>query len=221
MRLEKKVLRCDKLYHLYFKPIDIQNLDFNAGQYLAVIVGENIKRFYSIASTPGSELIELLVATAPGGPGSIFFENVKEGDVVDVMGPIGVFTYKSTGNAVFVSTGTGIAPFHSMIKDQLAKGNTNQMQLLFGVRSEEHLFLQQELETLASKYPNFKPLITLSQPSETWAGAKGRVTNYLQEMTYDQNTDFYLCGIKAMIMDAKQILLSKGVPAEKIFTEMY
>lgn len=233
MRLEKKVLCCDKLLHLYFKPINGEKIEFQAGQYLAIVVGRDsqkqvdIKRFYSIASAPGEEFIEFYVTTAPGGPGSQFFEAMKEGDSVQAMGPMGVFTYKAPASPeakvtpVFVATGTGVAPFWSIVKDQLAKGNANEMQIIFGVRSEENLFLKDEIESLAAQHPNLKPTITLSQPGQTWQGAVGRVTKHLQDMQITPDMNFYLCGIKDMIIDAKKLLMDKGVPQEKIFTEMY
>lgn len=229
LTLVKKEVCADKLLHLYFKqtePIgDVPKVDFAAGQYLAFIVGENVKRFYSIASMPSSEHFEFFVATTPGGPGSQFFENIKEGDNTDVMGPMGVFTFKSNADSIFVATGTGVAPFWSMINDQLAKGNPNSIQLIFGVRSEENLFFKEKIEALSSRYSNFKPIITLSQPSEAWTGQSGRVTEHLSKLDFGavnaKGTDFYICGIKEMILDAKQMLLDHGVPANKIFTEMY
>ena len=156
VKLESKQNLAPKVYKLVFSIIDNIEFNFAAGQFIALIVAENTKRFYSIASSPSNKNIELLVDTAPGGPGSVFFENVKEGDIVDAIGPFGQFVYKSQEDAFFIATGTGIAPFRSIIIDQLEKGNVNKLTLVWGLRHEENVYLEDELKSLSEKYPNFK-----------------------------------------------------------------
>ena len=68
----------------------------------------------------------------------------------------------------------------------------------------------------------FKYIITLSDPSETWQGAKGRVTSHLKTMEFTPGTTFYLCGIKGMVVDSKNLLtVEKGLPQNSIFSELY
>ncbi|MBT7484260.1 hypothetical protein HN680_05800, partial [Candidatus Peregrinibacteria bacterium] len=64
-------------------------------------------------------------------------------------------------------------------------------------------------------------VFNLSQPAEGWEGSKGRVTAILPKIEFDSDTDFYLCGGKPMIDDAKKILLKKNIPEEQIYFEQF
>lgn len=234
LELEVKENLAPNIYKLIFKIEDGIEFQYQAGQFVGIEVAEKVKRFYSIASAPShiepqssqqsAQQIELLVDTSPGGPGSQFFEKVQVGEAVNAMGPFGHFVFKSKGDVVFVATGTGLAPFRSIILELLAKEYSGKLKLVWGVRKEENLYLVEEFEKLAETHPNFEYIPTLSQGSEEWKGHRGRVTQYLEEMQLESDevpADFYLCGIKAMLDDAKKILMEKGVAQDKIFFEQY
>src|SRR4051794_30277073 len=97
-------------------------LNFTAGQFVSVIIpgagprGRDLRRAYSIASPPGSPLIELCVKLVEGGPGTNYLYKLRPGDHFRVVAPYGDFVYESkpNRNACFISTGTGIAPFRSI-----------------------------------------------------------------------------------------------------------
>ena len=94
--------------------------------------------------------------------------------------------------------------------------------LYWGLRREEDIFWKEELEELAVKYPNFKFVLTLSQPSESWAGRSGRVGEHV--FANEQNLldcDFYLCGNKAMVTEMEAKLLAKSVPKGQIKKELF
>ncbi|MBN1331500.1 FAD-dependent oxidoreductase [Candidatus Dojkabacteria bacterium] len=201
--------------------------EFKAGQFAAFIVGDKLKRYYSISSGPDEPELEFLVNTDPGGPGSKFFEKVKVGDEVDIIGPMGNFNFKSRGDAVFIATGTGIAPCISMIKEQLNAGYPRKLHLLFGTRYEKDILKEKDLTELAGKYPNFSFNLSVTRPTEAWLPGDmgnikksvGRVTEYLNDI--DPKADYYICGIKDMLESVKSALELKGVKKEQIYFEQY
>lgn len=212
--IEKKQIS-DVLFQFKLEKV----FDFRAGQFMAIKVIDGLKRYYSLASSPKDSYFELLIDTSPGGPGSKFFERLKEGQSIEVLGPLGQFVFEASANVVFVCTGTGLAPCLSMLKDQLGKGNTNKLFLLFGTRLHQNILKLEELTLLKEKYPNFDFKVTLTQPEVEWAGAMGRVTEHLEE--FDPAADYYICGIKDMIKSVVELLEQKGVEKEQIHFEQY
>jgi len=93
--------------------------------------------------------------------------------------------------------------------------------LVWGMRYEKDLFWQKEFEELERKYKNFKFILTLSKPSVSWQGRRGRVTDVLKEMKILKGAEFYLCGSSVMVEDCQKILVGKGVNEEKIHFEKY
>ena len=200
-------------------------IDFQPGQFVNILVAPNIRRSYSLANSPSSNTyVEILGDSVIGGPGSLFFKNSQVGDDVEFLGALGQFTYKEDPKPVyFFSTGTGVVPFISMITYALETLKTQRkIKLFLGFRHEESVFYKEYFENLASKYPNFEFILTLSQPNESWQGKKGRITtHYEQVVSSDPNIDAYICGSMKVIDDVYARLLSLGVSKERIFYEKY
>lgn len=197
--------------------------EFETGQFATLLVAPQTRRSYSIASLPGKSYLELIADTVVGGPGSQFFENIKENDEVEFLFPLGNFKYKEDSKpAYFFATGTGVVPFMGMIKQALEVNNTKRKIYLYvGFRKEESIFAQSIFKELAEKYDNFDYCLTLSQPSDNWEGKAGRITKYYEKEIVDTNMDAYICGSHSMIEDVKDRLLAKGVQKETIFFEQF
>lgn len=221
----------NKVYHTRIKLVEPAEIYFKAGQFANIRVKDQLRRSYSISSSPMvNEAIETFVDVMPQGPGSKFFENAKIGDPVDMLAPLGKFTFverdNSSAPAVFLATGTGITPFVAIFLEQLELvGNSRPFIFYWGMRYQEDIFLVNELEALQHRFPNFKYKLTLSQPPANWQGLSGYCTELL---TNDWNSiadiaqaDFYLCGAGKMLEDAEQILLQKNIAKENIFYEKY
>src|SRR5690606_32342182 len=96
---------------------------FRAGQYISVVVpgagpnGRDLRRAYSIASSPEQKPVELCVKIVDNGPGSNYLNRLRPGDTFKGFVPYGDFTYETppSKHVCFVATGTGIAPFRSML----------------------------------------------------------------------------------------------------------
>lgn len=213
-----------------FKLLSPKQIDFKPGQFLMLNVpsdeGKIIKRAYSIASNPtDKEIVTFAVKLLPDGKASNYIRTFKQGDIVKLDGPLGHFFLQEDHQKemLFVGTGTGLAPLHSMIVNNLQAGNSHKMQLFFGVRNEEDIFWQQKFEDLAAKYQNFTYTLTLSQPSDAWTGDQGRVTDHLRMLDLDDanNTQAYLCGSLPMVNEVTEILKEKGMAATDIKKEVY
>ncbi len=206
-----------------------EHLDFEAGQFITIKVDDQVPpcfRAYSIASAPSKEdkNIKLCLKVVEGGRGSNWIQKLKINDEINFIGPSGKFLCKGEkDNILFIATGTGITPFNSMIEDELKKGNSKKMHLLFGVRYIKNIFYKDFFDNLASQYNNFTYDIVLSRPEDdSWQGKTGRVTGILQEMDLDtKNTEVYICGLKVMIEDVLKLLKEKGMSEDDIHFEKY
>lgn len=198
--------------------------EFEPGQFVNLLVAPMIRRSYSIASSPSEEgYIDLVADTVMQGPGSKFFENVKEGDEIEVLGPLGQFVYKpSERPAYFFSTGTGVVPFISMIKYALETEKTKrEIKLFQGFRYAHDVFGQDVLDELDARFDNFEYILTLSKPDQSWQGKRGRITDHYAEQIQGMDFDAYICGSSTMIADVENRLLDAGIDKDKIYYEQF
>ncbi len=209
----------------HFKLIDPPAIAFQSGQFVILHVPkgkEAVKRAYSIASAPHEpNTIELCIQHVEGGAASTFLWNIKEGDPVTISGPHGNFVLKEPMDyePVFMATGTGVAPFRSMIK-HLAHGNfMKHVWLLFGTRYEHSLLYESEFRALANMRRNFHYIPTVSRPKE-WHGDTGHIQQTFQKYIPDlSNKEIYICGWLQVVKAVYQDLQTFGVPKEKLHYE--
>lgn len=239
--LTKKTALTYDVVELCFKT----NSDFihKAGQFVSVKVPTasrsttstqptHVFRSYSISSKPTSGYFELCVKVVENGLASNFLANLSEGNEIEFLGPIGNFGFQNQAQnqpeklALFIATGTGVAPLKSMIEDELEKGNQQKMHLLFGVRYIKDIFYKELFEKLAKEHANFTFDLTLSRPEdESWAKSGGkisRVTDLLKTLELDpKTTTAYICGLKDMVLQVTEMLQQKGILPEAIHFERF
>jgi len=206
-------------------------VEFEAGQFFSIVIpgagpkGRDLRRAYSIASPPEKRPIELCVKLVEGGPGTNFLIKLRPGDRFRAFASYGDFTYepKEGRAACFIATGTGIAPFRSMVfSKKFQETLPTQSFCLLGVREEEEVIYTDEFTSV----PGLKWVAAVSKPSHqgTWKGFKGRVTDWLRAQGSDfpwSTTEFYLCGNGAMIDETKALLAERGVDKASIHQEIY
>ncbi len=203
-----------------------EGFEFKAGQFVSLTIninGEEVKRAYSIASNPENKHIELCIKKVSGGKATPFIFEMKEGSKVPVLGPTGKFTLenKKDKDIVFISTGTGVAPFRSMIYELLNSNFDKKIILLNGFRYENEILFKNEFEELEEKHQNFSYHVTLTRPSENFQGNIGRMQTLIDKYIKNTNQTFLLCGLNAMIQDVKTFLLVLGVAEENIHFERW
>ena len=201
---------------------------FKSGQYVHIILENNgklIYKPYSISSSPQEkDFIELCVKKVEGGFVSNYLYNLKAGDSLNIMGPIGIFILKEPlpKEIFFVATGSGISAPYSMICDLLNRGIRVKMSLVFGNRTEDEIIYRKQLEKLEKKNSNFKYYNILSRPVNGWKGPKGHVQDVLNDLVKNKdNSEVYICGVQAMVDDVNKWSLEFGLSKEKIHFEKY
>jgi len=212
--------------HFVFEVSEVKDLPFKPGQFVsfeASLEGKNITRAYSIASRPDGNRFELCLNLVHEGSFSPHLFAMKPGDSVEMAPPLGYFTLRNPAKeALFIATGTGIAPFRSMAPDYLAHPEAKQLTLLFGVRYENSIYYGAEFESLAKRYASFRFWPTLSRPDGPWDGRSGHVQTHLLEAIGDRrDLDVYICGLKAMVDDVRGILKALGFDRKQIIFEKY
>lgn len=182
-------------------------------------------RSYSIASMPDdSNVIELVIVYVENGRASEYiFNDVKQGDTLTLRGPHGLFVLPEQleKDMYMICTGTGIAPFRSMLHyinyHQVPHRNIH---LLFGTRRREDLLYADEMRELERMIPAFTYRPTLSR--EEWEGDTGYVHAIYEQLCVNKAPSaFYLCGWQAMTDEAKERILKMGYDKKDIHIEVY
>ena len=203
-------------------------MDFIPGQFVAVLYpkGDNpIRRAYSIASEPErKEKLSLVIKLVQGGAVTNWFWTLKQGDKFRVHGPFGKFILPEPidFDIVFVATGTGIAPFRSMIRHMLPAGFRRTISLLFGSRYDGMIPYHQEFLEMAARYPNFRYVPTISRPGPDWKGETGYVQTKIEKLfPRADGRRVYICGLNEMIQAVQETCLKQGFQKEQISYEKY
>lgn len=220
----------DKNWRFIFESPLYDKIDFVSGQLVQLAIEDPIekgyyhKRNYSVASWPdGTNRFELIITYIPGGLFSEFlFKEAKVGDEFIYRGPLGVFTLpnlqKLDRDIYFVSTGSGISPFRSImgwIGENSDKIETKNLKLFFGTRTEKEILYRDEMEALERKLPNFEFIPTLSQ--EQWDGKTGYVHEHYLKLIdeMDEKPLVYYCGWDKMIREGRSHLDARGFEMTK------
>ncbi|MBL7730885.1 MAG: FAD-dependent oxidoreductase [Chitinophagaceae bacterium] len=209
---------------------ELEQFDFKPGQFVTLDLPIHEKpnkrwRSYSIASWPdGTNVFELLIVLAQGGAGTNYlFNEVREGDELSLRGAQGVFTLPDTitEDIFLICTGTGIAPFRSMVQYlKLHNRPIHNIHLVFGCRKKEDLLYYDELKKLEEQLQGFHYHPTLSR--EHWEGQHGYVHPVYESLCHDrQPARFLLCGWKHMVDEAKKRILEMGYTNKDIHLELY
>jgi len=212
--------------HFEFDLPEIERFGFVPGQFVsmtAAINGDDITRAYSIASPPSGNRFALCLNEVEGGRFSPHLFALAPGDQVDCQGPYGAFIFRTPlTDSILVATGTGIAPFRSMLLDRLPQEQKHHFTLIFGVRYEHGLLYREDWEALRRQHPNFDFQPTLTRPESHWTGATGRVQSHVLAALGDRrDVDIYICGLKEMVNDVRGLLKAHGVDRKRMIYERY
>jgi NAD(P)H-flavin reductase len=176
---------------------------------------DTVIRNYSVASWPdGTNNLELIITYLERGAMSEYlFKEAKIGDEFVYRGPMGIFTLPETidRDIFFVSTGSGISPFRSMVNYIAENGvPTQNVKLFFGTRRQEDICYWEEMKLIESLVPNFEFIPTLSQ--EEWKGKTGYVHEHYLSLIDDMKDKplVYYCGWDRMVREGREHLAKRG-----------
>lgn len=205
-----------------------ETLPYKAGQFanIGIAALPGISRSYSFATPAQPDAqVSFVVRKVPGG---IFSTLINEqgivGQTVAVEGPLGDFWLRPTAAPLLlVAGGSGLAPLLAILQEAVAAGVTRPATLLFGARTEDDLYAQEEIGAIARHWRGtfrFVPVLSEAAADSPWNGERGLVTEKMPAVI-EADMHAYLCGPPAMIDGAVALLLRHGVARKDIHAERF
>lgn len=222
-------------------PVELREaFAFQAGQHLTVrriVGGQDVRRSYSICST-AAELaaqgrLRIGVKQVPGGSFSTYAtRGLHEGDVVEVLPPLGHFTTAfdpaRRRHYAAIVAGSGITPVLSLVTTALATEPASRFTLLYGNRTSASVMFADELADLKDRYPTRLHLVhVLSREPQDAQLLSGRLDADRLRRLFDTVVSastvdvWFLCGPYGMVLDARTVLAGRGVPDTAVHTELF
>lgn len=210
----KKILSVKRIVkNRVYQVLFARNLSFKSGQVVALTTDFKIPpRLYSIASGRNEDELRIIFDLIPEGVLTSQLSKCKKGDIVYVSDPFGEFICDDSP-AYWIASGTGIAPFASMFFSGLSK---NKILIHGGRRLDSFYFEYNFAPALGKNY------IRCCSQEKADGIFDGRLTDYLRASS-NLPTDYkyYLCGSSEMVVETRDVLISKGIPFDKIIAEIY
>lgn len=211
---------------------------YKAGQYLtlhAMINGEDVRRSYSVCSSPFIDSMPTVaVKQVPGGKMSTFLNSeLKEGDLIEAMPPMGNFTVEPEANKqvhyVLFGGGSGITPLLSIAKTVLTQEPQSKVTLVYANRNIDSIIFRDELQQMEAEHSSsFKVIHILDEASEGWNGLTGmlsqpKIKQLLSMAVGDQQNaaHYYICGPGGLMQLVEESLKSFGIPNDHIHLEYF
>ncbi|WP_107852766.1 NAD(P)H-flavin reductase [Oceanimonas marisflavi] len=213
----------DTLWYVRLKPE--QAVDFNAGQYLLVVMADDDKRPFSIANMPQENgEIELHIGASPDNTYAMqVLKRMQEQGQIEVQLPAGkAYLRESRHPVILMAGGTGFAYTRSILQQMLADGLHKPVFIYWGVRHEDHLYADEELKGLAAEHKELTYVPVVQNGNEHWQGRSGLVHEAIME-DFPSLTgyDIYVAGRFEMAGVAREAFKEKGVDAERLFGDAY
>ncbi|MBD2811245.1 phenylacetate-CoA oxygenase/reductase subunit PaaK [Xenorhabdus sp. Vera] len=213
-----------------------KHFNYQPGQHLTLkarVNGEELRRCYSICSSPLDGILQIGVKAIYQGRFSTFInQQLKVGDELEVMLPQGNFGHRpiatQQGRYLAVAAGSGITPILSIIKSTLALEPDSTFTLIYGNRTSRSVMFKEVLSDLKNRYlSRFQALYLFSQETTDSPLFNGRIdTGHLHRigktlLNFSQFDHAFLCGPEAMLDDAHSALEQAGIPAKCIHSERF
>jgi ferredoxin-NADP reductase len=207
---------------------------FEPGQYATLgLMGMEklVQRPMSVSSSADDlSEYEFFIRHVEGGGFTPLLWERSVGDAINIKGPKGKFLLQGDGRrALFVASGTGLAPFISMIETLRNRNQTRDVVLLHGVSYDYDLAWRQQLTDLeqGGTFP-LRYVATVSRPQQCpeWTGCTGRVEAIVESQLDEhgltpETATIYLCGNPEMITAVEEIAAARGFPPEQVRKELY
>jgi CDP-4-dehydro-6-deoxyglucose reductase, E3 len=210
----------------------VERLQFQAGQYLDVLLPGGRRRSFSIASPPhDADLIELHIRKVAGGG---FTERLfgagqngalEVGSLLRIEGPVGQFIYQEgTAPVLMIAGGTGFAPLKSMLRHALERAPARPLHLYWGARAERDVYEAALLREWMRQYPHFvfTPVLSEAAPIESAQYRQG----FVHQAVLDEHPDLsafevYAAGPPAMIEAIRAGFPAHGLAAPRLHFDSF
>ncbi len=197
--------------------VERDGLSYQAGDCALLIHSDGItSRPYSFSSHPDQEHLSFLFRRLENGFSS-WLAHRKPGDEVGVGTPFALFKPQGGPREVWIATGTGIAPFVSLLR---ASRPSVPRELWYGVRRPQEAALREELRLQEGKGLR----LWFSRPdrgSNSPQQPTGRLTEHLDQLPLDEDLEYYLCGNGSMIRQTTEYLKRQGVSPSRLHGEAF
>ncbi|MCV9386312.1 ferredoxin--NADP reductase [Reichenbachiella ulvae] len=238
LKILKVVKETEDAVSIHFKQPFFRKIKYTPGQFLTLLVnidGRVERRCYSLNSAPNvdKEVSVTVKRIKDGRVSNYLFENIKEGDKIKVLHPMGEFTLlpnpAECRHVVLFGAGSGITPLMSILKTVLNFEERSYVSLFYGNRDKESIIFNNDLRALKAIYPDRLNLVhILENPGDFEDCYKGRVErsqvpgllNDLPELSTDK-TLYYICGPSGMMTEAEEGLKLAGVDPKFIHIEKF
>ena len=206
---------------LFSLRVEGPRLDFEAGQFVRVAVEERIARPFSFVNPPGDPVLEFYGIIVPEGPLSPRLARLRAGDrLLVASNPAGFLVLSEVPDAEtlwLVSTGTGIAPFLSILRTATPWRRFRSVVLVHAVRHARELAYQEMIHKICEK--NFLRYVTFVSRENAPGSLAGRVPAAMRDgrletaagVALDQRSHVMLCGNPDMLKDASSALAERGL----------
>lgn len=234
IRLTDSVMLSRNVRRLRFVRSDGGTFSYRPGEFVSLHLlddsGEIYKRSYSIATVAdnpaAAETLELVASFVDNGRATRWFWSAQPGAEIAYAGPHGQLVWPEVlpKRLLLIATGTGVAPYRSMLKQmQPALQQGLQVELLFGVRDQAEAFYLDDFRAQAAAFPNFRFSLCVSRAAVTASDEyAGRVTDRLQQLNPQADGDLvYLCGNPAMVDEVFERLKTIGFGVKTVKREKY
>lgn len=215
---------------------DRADFQFLAGQYVTfkqMVNGEELRRSYSLCSAPHEGEWRVAIKAVEDGRFSGWANTaLKVGDVLETMPPMGNFSFTPDASLsrhiVAFAAGSGITPMMSIMKTVLAQEPNSRFTLIYGNQRVASIIFKEEIEALKNKYTNRLQVIHILSREKLETDLHcGRICCekcdqlFSTLLSLNDIDQYFLCGPEAMILEVKDWLGEKGVPAERVKFELF
>jgi ferredoxin-NADP reductase/ferredoxin len=221
-RLERAETVAADVARLFLRP-EVP-FDYRPGQYIDLLHPSGISRSYSMASLPADGLVELHVRRVPGGVVSAWLHELRLGSALSVRGPFGQCFHivdDPRRKLLLVGAGTGLAPLLGIARDALDQGHTGPIDLVHGGLDPSRLYLRDELERLAARWPQLRVhhCVLRDAGKREHEGALDEVAIRLAGPLAAARA--FVCGDDAIVRRLQRSLFMAGVPSQEILADPF
>lgn len=238
LKISKVVQETKDAVSIHFKQPFFKKIKYTSGQFLTLLVnmeGRVERRCYSLNSAPNvdKEVSVTVKRIKEGKVSNFIYDNVKAGDKMKVLHPMGNFTIEPQPDAerhiVLLGAGSGITPLMSILKTVLHKERQSIVSLFYGNRDVESIIFNEDLKSIKKEFNGRLNLIHILEDQGDFEDCyKGRVERtqvpkllkLVPRYSFGM-TQCFVCGPSGMMIEAEEGLKMAGIPSENIHIEKF